>query len=61
MLDASGLVVENGPNGPYIQSERKDIHLEHATILLEKGLAYRCFCSKDRLDSLRKHHAMPVL
>lgn len=60
-LDPSGKLFEEGPNGPYVQSLRKEIHLEHAEILLGKGLAYRCFCSKDRLDSLRKQQELSKL
>ncbi|MEO0230790.1 MAG: glutamate--tRNA ligase [candidate division WOR-3 bacterium] len=40
--------------GPYFQSERIQIYREHANLLLEKGHAYRCFCSPERLDELRK-------
>jgi glutamyl-tRNA synthetase len=43
-----------GPCGPYRQSERKAIYAEHAQRLLENGTAYRCFCTSDRLDNLRK-------
>lgn len=42
-----------GPVGPYVQSERKSIYLEYAKKLIEKGEAYYCFCSKERLDMLR--------
>ncbi len=42
-----------GPNGPYRQSERGDIYREHVQMLLDKGAAYPCFCSTERLDSLR--------
>ncbi|KAK3703458.1 Glutamate--tRNA ligase mitochondrial [Vermiconidia calcicola] len=34
-----------GPYGPYRQSERTAIYQDYASILLEKGLAYRCFCT----------------
>lgn len=44
-----------GPVGPYIQSERKDLYLEYAKKLIEKGEAYYCFCSKDRLDMLKEN------
>lgn len=44
-----------GPVGPYVQSERKDIYLEYAKKLVEKGEAYYCFCSKDRLDMLKEN------
>lgn len=42
-----------GPVGPYIQSERRDIYIKYAKELVEKGEAYYCFCSKERLDVLR--------
>lgn len=42
-----------GPFGPYVQSERKDIYLQYAKALIEKGEAYYCFCTKERLDMLR--------
>ncbi|AVQ40280.1 glutamate--tRNA ligase [Clostridium botulinum] len=42
-----------GPVGPYVQSERRNIYIEYAEKLIEKGEAYYCFCSKDRLDMLR--------
>jgi glutamyl-tRNA synthetase len=43
-----------GPYGPYRQSERRELHRQHAFDLVEKGHAYRCFCSSDRLDQVRK-------
>jgi glutamyl-tRNA synthetase len=42
-----------GPYGPYRQSERSSIYRDHANILLDKGAAYRCFCTEDRLAKLR--------
>ena len=42
-----------GPYGPYRQSERTAIYREHASRLLQNGHAYRCFCSKERLDKMR--------
>lgn len=42
-----------GPYGPYRQSERKALHAEHAYQLLERGHAYRCFCTPERLDAMR--------
>lgn len=39
--------------GPYFQSERLDIYQPYAEQLVEEGKAYRCFCSKERLESLR--------
>lgn len=42
-----------GPHEPYRQSERSEIYRKYADDLLERGLAYRCFCPKERLDQLR--------
>lgn len=42
-----------GPFGPYRQSERSAIYKEHAQILLDRGAAYRCYCTEDRLEKLR--------
>jgi glutamyl-tRNA synthetase len=46
-----------GPLGPYRQSERAAIYREHAGILLERRQAYRCFCSPERLDEMRRRQA----
>ncbi|MDD4592854.1 MAG: glutamate--tRNA ligase [Parabacteroides sp.] len=58
-LKLVGLKHDEGPDiggsyGPYVQSERKPIYLEYARKLVEKGGAYYCFCTKERLDGLRK-------
>ena len=42
-----------GPNGPYRQSERTALYREHAEELIERGGAYRCFCTPERLAELR--------
>ncbi|KAK9332433.1 tRNA synthetases class I, catalytic domain-containing protein [Lipomyces starkeyi] len=42
-----------GPHGPYRQSERLDIYKKYANQLIQSGHAYRCFCSRERLDQLR--------
>ncbi|MFA4830706.1 MAG: glutamate--tRNA ligase [Patescibacteria group bacterium] len=49
-----GVIVQKGENGPYIQSERLDIYQKHIQKLLDGGHAYYCFCSKERLEELRK-------
>jgi glutamyl-tRNA synthetase len=46
-------VAEGGPYGPYKQSLRKDIYLNYANILLEKGWAYYAFDTNEELDALR--------
>jgi glutamyl-tRNA synthetase len=43
-----------GPYGPYRQTERMDIYHQHAEILIEKGHAYPCFCSPERLEKMRQ-------
>ncbi|WP_294394435.1 glutamate--tRNA ligase [uncultured Clostridium sp.] len=58
-LKVTGLTHDEGPDiggpvGPYIQSERKDIYIEYAKKLIEKGEAYYCFCTKERLDAMRE-------
>lgn len=57
-LKAVGIKHDEGPDiggdyGPYVQSMRKDMYLPYAQKLVEQGLAYYCFCSKERLDSLK--------
>lgn len=42
-----------GPYGPYRQSERTAIYREHAELLLERGFAFRCFCTPERLEGMR--------
>lgn len=46
--------LNGGPYGPYTQSERLDIYKKYAHELVEKGKAYYCFCTEERLDKLRK-------
>ena len=41
-----------GPVGPYVQSERMDIYKKYAEELIEKGHAYYCFCTKERLEEM---------
>lgn len=43
-----------GPHGPYFQSQRTALYREHAERLLAAGVAYRCFCSEERLARLRQ-------
>ena len=43
-----------GPHGPYRQSERSELYREHAELLVERGGAYPCFCTRERLDALRE-------
>ena len=43
-----------GPVGPYVQTERRDLYKKYAELLIEKGMAYRCFCTEERLAELHK-------
>lgn len=45
---------KGGPHGPYRQSERSAIYKEHVDMLLDKGHAFHCFCTAERLDEVRK-------
>lgn len=60
-LAKTGLIHDEGPDkdggvGPYVQSERQasGIYLEYAKKLVDKGEAYYCFCTQERLDSLKR-------
>lgn len=45
---------EIGSYGPYKQSERREIYATCVRHLLEKGLAYPCFCTSEELEASRK-------
>jgi nondiscriminating glutamyl-tRNA synthetase len=46
--------VHGGSHGPYRQMERLELYKKHADQLIEKGLAYWCYCSPDELEVRRK-------
>ena len=46
---------EGGDYGPYRQSERKDIYTKHVNLLINKGLAYYCYTSKEELAREREN------
>lgn len=53
-----GLDWDEGPDrggryGPYFQSARLDIYRGQAEVLLERGHAYRCYCTEERLERMR--------
>lgn len=52
-----GSLQQRGDFGPYIQSQRHDIHMEHAKTLLANGNAYHCFCTAERLEEMKKQQA----
>ncbi|XP_071976298.1 nondiscriminating glutamyl-tRNA synthetase EARS2, mitochondrial [Engystomops pustulosus] len=43
-----------GPYGPYEQSQRLNLYHEATQALLESGAAYRCFCTLQRLELIKK-------
>ena len=45
---------EVGDYGPYRQSKRADIYRICAKYLVQKGLAYPCFCTQEMIDATRK-------
>ncbi len=45
---------EEGAYGPYKQSQRKEIYQAFAKSLVQKGLAYPCFCSEETLAKIRE-------
>lgn len=60
-MQHAGLDYDEGPDkdggvGPYVQSERASsgIYLAYAKKLIETGDAYYCFCTKERLESLKQ-------
>ncbi len=58
-LDWLGLTPDEGPiqggnYGPYVQSERLELYRHYAEQLLASGALYPCWCTTERLDSLRQ-------
>ncbi len=61
-LQKAGLTYDEGPDkdggvGPYVQSERQKagIYTKYAKMLIDKGQAYYCFCTKERLEGLKQN------
>lgn len=57
LLPEEGVIAPNkelGDYGPYKQSMRRDIYRVCAKHLIEKGLAYPCFCTPEMIDATRK-------
>jgi glutamyl-tRNA synthetase len=50
-----------GPFKPYRQSERLDTYKKYAEELIEKGHAYYCFCTQERLSEMRKNQEVKKL
>ena len=53
-----------GTHGPYIQSERTEMYRQAAEELIERGWAYRCNCTPQRLQEVRDYqraNKLPVM
>lgn len=58
-----GIEFDEGPHkdggyGPYVQSQRLDIYKKYAQELIDKGHAYYCFCTSERLNELRENQKL---
>ena len=53
-MDVDEGPVIGGPYGPYFQVQRKGLYQHYAYQLIETGHAYRCYCTPERLDQMRK-------
>lgn len=60
-LEMAGIDYDEGPDkpgdcGPYVQSERvkSGLYMKYAKELIDRGEAYYCFCTKERLEGLRQ-------
>ncbi len=58
-LKENGMTWDEGPDvggdyGPYVQSERMGLFKDYAVELVEKGKAYYCFCTEERLNALHE-------
>ncbi|WP_153125808.1 glutamate--tRNA ligase [Peribacillus tepidiphilus] len=53
-IDWDESVDKPGEYGPYRQSERNDIYQKYYNELLEKGLAYKCYCTEEELEAERE-------
>ena len=57
IVSDEGMISETeskGSYGPYKQSERKDIYQAYAKSLIERGLAYPCFCTPEEIEEIRQ-------
>jgi glutamyl-tRNA synthetase len=66
-LAHAGMDYDEGPDkdggvGPYVQSERcrSGLYMEYAKKLIASGDAYYCFCTKERLESLKTEEGYGV-
>lgn len=45
---------DKGPHAPYFQMKRVDIYRKYLDQLVSEGKAYRCYCTKEELDEMRR-------
>ncbi|GAA6003957.1 hypothetical protein JCM10207_006485 [Rhodosporidiobolus poonsookiae] len=45
---------KDGGNGPYFQSQRREVYDRYLQPLIDSGKAYHCFCTPDRLAATRR-------
>jgi glutamyl-tRNA synthetase len=65
-LNWCGLDYDEGPGkdgnyGPYLQSQRLTLYKQYSEELIEKGHAYYCFCTPERLEVLKKEQQQQKL
>lgn len=53
-IDWDESIDKEGEYGPYRQSERNDIYETYYKELLEKGHAYKCYCTEEELEAERE-------
>lgn len=46
--------IKGGPHGPYVQSERLPLYTKYVKQLVDEDKAYYCFCSKERLETVKE-------
>lgn len=54
-FDANKKITQIGEHGPYIQSEKIATYKTHAKELVDKGHAFYCFCTPERLEEVREY------
>ena len=45
---------DRGPHAPYYQMKRVDVYRKHLDQLIKEEKAYRCYCTKEELDEMRR-------
>lgn len=54
ILDGLTWLGLNWDEGPFFQSERLDLYRQAVQTLLDKDLAYRCYCTPEELEKMRE-------